>query len=88
MSEEKPTNQGESFDIASFFSDILKPGSSLHPTFLLILDAVLAFLLLLFIVLFFVTKSLHLVALAVIEVCLWISIKWCDFFLLHFTRQL
>ncbi|KAF8076186.1 hypothetical protein FPV67DRAFT_1664480 [Lyophyllum atratum] len=70
-----PAPQGE--DASSFFANILKPGSSLHPTFLAILDAVFAFLFLVFIALAFVTSgNPHIFALMVIELALWASVKW------------
>ncbi|KAJ3807735.1 hypothetical protein EV368DRAFT_28878, partial [Lentinula lateritia] len=61
----------------SFFSDILKPGSSLHPTFLLILDAIFFALLLTLLGLVFATAgNIHLIFLTVIELGLWASVKW------------
>ncbi|KAF8192435.1 hypothetical protein BJ912DRAFT_261025 [Pholiota molesta] len=60
-----------------FFSQILKPGSSLHPTFLLIVDCAFLLLLLVFIALIFVTGgNLHVFALIAIELGLWGSVKW------------
>ncbi|KIM91002.1 hypothetical protein PILCRDRAFT_1228 [Piloderma croceum F 1598] len=64
-------------DSESFFSTILKPGSSLHPTFLLIVDGAFAFLLVVFIALAFMTAgNIHIFALMGIELALWASIKW------------
>jgi hypothetical protein len=61
-----------------FFSQILKPGSSLHPTFLLIVDCAFLLLLLVFIALIFITGgNLHVFALIAIELGLWGSVKWC-----------
>lgn len=63
----------------SFFADILKPGSSLHPTFLVIVDAVLAVLLVVLISLAFITSgNVHFIFLSVIELGLWASVKWSD----------
>ncbi|THV03286.1 Pkr1-domain-containing protein [Dendrothele bispora CBS 962.96] len=63
-------------DAMSFFSNILTPGSSLHPTFLLILDACFAALLIILLGLLFATRSIHFVALTAIELALWASVKW------------
>ena len=61
----------------NFFSGILAPGSSLNPTFLLVLDGALATLLVVLLSLFVITKyNPHLLFLSVIEICLWASIKW------------
>jgi len=62
--------------IVSFFADILKPGSSLHPSFLLALDVVLGLLFFVFFFLFFLTRSPHMIALMAIELGLWMSVKW------------
>ncbi|KAH8118328.1 hypothetical protein DFH11DRAFT_1566839 [Phellopilus nigrolimitatus] len=62
-------------DFVSSF--LLKPGSSLNPTFLLVLDGAFAALLCIFIsLLFLLSGSLHIVALIGIELCLWASVKW------------
>jgi ER protein Pkr1 len=64
----------------SFFDNVLKPGSSFHPTFLLILDGVFAFLLVILLALAFMTSgNIHLIFLTVIELGLWASVKWSDF---------
>ena len=61
----------------NFFSGILAPGSSLNPTFLLVLDGALATLLVVLLALFVITKyNPHLLFLSIIELCLWASIKW------------
>lgn len=61
----------------SFVSNILKPGSSLHPTFLLIVDGAFAFLFFVFIILAFLTAgNIHIFALMGIEIALWASVKW------------
>ena len=61
-----------------FLSLLLKPGSSLNPTFLLILDGAFATLLLVFFALLVITHwSIHIVFLIIIEGCLWVSVKWC-----------
>ena len=62
----------------TFISNILTPGSSLNPTFLLVLDVVLGSLLLILISLAVITSgNIHLLVLISIEIGLWISIKWC-----------
>ncbi|ESK97435.1 pkr1p [Moniliophthora roreri MCA 2997] len=77
MPEEYEGNP-DSLDAAtSFFSEILKPGSSLHPTFLLILDVAFAALLVILLGLLFATNgNVHIGGLIVIELCLWASVKW------------
>lgn len=61
-----------------FLTDILTPGSSLRPEFLLILDAAFTALLCVFVVLLFLTRgSIHIFVLIGIEGCLWASVKWC-----------
>jgi hypothetical protein len=60
-----------------FLSTILTPGSSLNPTFLLVVDGVLALLALTLVSLIVVTGgSVHPIALLLIELALWVSIKW------------
>ncbi|EJU06225.1 hypothetical protein DACRYDRAFT_103170 [Dacryopinax primogenitus] len=63
-------------DIVSFFADILTPGSSLRPQFLLALDVVLGFLLFIFLSLLCLTWSLHFLALMAIDIGLWASVKF------------
>jgi ER protein Pkr1 len=59
------------------FSNILAPGSSLNPTFLLVVDGVLALLSLTLGSLVIVTGgNVHLIALSFIALALWASIKW------------
>ena len=61
----------------NFISTILKPGSSLHPTFLFIVDAAFLCLLLVLVTLVFLTaQNPHIFALIFIEFCLWGSVKW------------
>ena len=63
---------------ASFLSNILTPGSSLHPSFLIIVDCTFLLLLLIFIVLALLTSgNIHVLILMTIELCLWASVKWC-----------
>ncbi|CAE6503329.1 unnamed protein product [Rhizoctonia solani] len=63
--------------IPAIFAEILKPGSSRHPVFLMIVDGALALLLSVLLSLLYLTSgNLHVVALIVIELCLWVSIKW------------
>ncbi|EIW82230.1 hypothetical protein CONPUDRAFT_153112 [Coniophora puteana RWD-64-598 SS2] len=72
LNSEKQFDQDE-----SFFSNILAPGSSLHPTFLAIVDGSLALLLVTFIAaLYFTNGSIHFIVLIVIELALWATIKW------------
>jgi hypothetical protein len=62
---------------SSFLDNILTPGSSLHPTFLLVLDGAFAALLLVLIILAFLTSgNIHIFALMGIELALWGSVKW------------
>jgi len=61
----------------SFFADVLKPGSSFHPTFLAIVDVAFAFLLVVLLSLAFITSgNIHLIFLTLIELALWASVKW------------
>ncbi|KAJ6599263.1 hypothetical protein DFH09DRAFT_871923, partial [Mycena vulgaris] len=60
-----------------FFSDILKPGSSLNPQFLFVLDLAFASLLFILLALAVLTSgNLHIFALIAIELALWASVKW------------
>jgi hypothetical protein len=62
---------------SDFLSNILAPGSSLNPTFLLVVDVVLALLSLTLGSLAIVTGgNVHLIALLFIALALWVSIKW------------
>jgi len=60
----------------SFFATLLNPGSSLHPTFLILLDGAFVALLSIFVILLCLTRSLHIVVLMGIELALWASVKW------------
>lgn len=61
----------------SFVSFILKPGSSLHPTFLLAVDAAFALLFAVFLWSAYLTKgNPHFFVLMGIELALWGSVKW------------
>jgi NADH:ubiquinone oxidoreductase subunit 6 (subunit J) len=61
----------------SFLTNILTPGSSLHPTFLFILDVAFALLFITLVGLLFLTRgSVHIFALIGIEGSLWASVKW------------
>jgi hypothetical protein len=56
---------------------ILTPGSTLNPGFLLILDAAFAALAIVLVSLFIVTSyNIHFLVLFVIELALWVSVKW------------
>ena len=60
-----------------FFSTVLTPGSSLNPTFLLVVDGVLALLALTLVSLIIAPGvSVHPITLLLIELALWASIKW------------
>ncbi len=60
-----------------FLSAVLTPGSSLNPTFLLIVDGVLALLALALVSLIVAPRgSVHSIALLLVERALWVSIKW------------
>jgi ER protein Pkr1 len=62
---------------SDFLSNILAPGSSLNPAFLLVVDVVLASLSLTLGSLAIVTGgNVHLIALLFITLALWVSIKW------------
>ncbi|OSD01839.1 hypothetical protein PYCCODRAFT_1468399 [Trametes coccinea BRFM310] len=72
-----PATEVSSNDDGGFFSNILTPGSSLNPTFLLILDGAFGLLLVVLFSLFVITHwNIHLLFLMVIEGCLWASVKW------------
>ncbi|EMD41099.1 hypothetical protein CERSUDRAFT_43885 [Gelatoporia subvermispora B] len=74
MSSDK---QSTHIPTASLFSNLLTPGSSLHPTFQRILDGAFALLFLVFVGLAVVTRgNLHVFALMAIEAGLWFSVKW------------
>jgi uncharacterized membrane protein len=61
----------------SFVANILKPGSSLNPTFLAVLDGALACLFLVLLALAWLTSgNLHVFVLLGIELSLWASVKW------------
>ncbi|KAF8605516.1 hypothetical protein BDV93DRAFT_521811 [Ceratobasidium sp. AG-I] len=63
--------------LPSVFAEILKPGSSRNPVFLLIVDGALALLLSVLLSLLYMTSgNVHIIALITIECCLWGSIKW------------
>ena len=63
--------------VSGFFSFVLKPGSSLHPSFLLAVDCAFAILFLVFAWLAYLTNgNLHFFFLMGIEIALWASIKW------------
>ncbi|KIK95132.1 hypothetical protein PAXRUDRAFT_73754, partial [Paxillus rubicundulus Ve08.2h10] len=65
-------------DSSKFFSFILEPGSSLHPTFLLGVDCAFAALFLVFAWSAYLTKfgNVHFFVLMAIEIALWASVKW------------
>lgn len=73
--ETSPTEPADVLDIPGL-SHILTPGSSLHPTFLLLVDGVFASLLFILFLLAFITRSVHFLALILISMGLWASVKW------------
>ncbi len=79
-SQRGPRSESESPPAAAdsdFLSDILAPGSSLNPSFLLVVDVVLALLSLTLGSLAIATGgNFHLIALLFIALALWVSIKW------------
>ncbi|CDO74113.1 hypothetical protein BN946_scf185043.g163 [Trametes cinnabarina] len=76
LSADSSTSTDPSSD-GGFFSNILTPGSSLNPTFLLLLDGAFGLLLVVLFALFVITHwNVHLLFLMVIEGCLWASVKW------------
>ncbi|KAK0206151.1 hypothetical protein DFS33DRAFT_562805 [Desarmillaria ectypa] len=77
METEQPIDNDKVDISESFLSQILTPGSSLHPTFLLILDLSFAALLVVLVFLLFLTSgSVHFIGLIGIELALWASVKW------------
>lgn len=83
MAETSGTSSHENEDTSNgldFVSNILTPGSSMHPTFLLILDVAFASLLFVLLGMLVLTKgNFHVLALIAIEGCLWASVKWYIF---------
>jgi hypothetical protein len=72
-----PESESPSGADNDFLSNILAPGSSLNPSFLLVVDVVLALLSLTLGSLAIVTGGNgHLIALLFITLALWVSIKW------------
>jgi len=62
---------------AGFFSFVLEPGSSLHPSFLLAVDCAFALLFLVFVWSAYLTNgNVHFFVLMAIEIALWASVKW------------
>ncbi|KAI6035226.1 ER protein Pkr1-domain-containing protein [Pisolithus orientalis] len=60
-----------------FFAFVLKPGSSLHPAFLLAVDCCFAALFFVLVWLAYLTKgNVHFFILLFIELLLWASVKW------------
>ncbi|KAJ1309191.1 hypothetical protein OPQ81_004860 [Rhizoctonia solani] len=77
MSASHETETNADSAVPAIFAEILKPGSSRHPVFLMIVDGALALLLSVLLSLLYLTRgNVHVVALIVIEICLWGSIKW------------
>lgn len=62
---------------APLLSVLLTPGSSLHPTFILILDVALGSLAVLLLLLLYLSSgNRHFVGLLVVELSLWVTVKW------------
>ena len=62
---------------SSFLSDLLKPGSSLNPSSILVLDCILGALLVVLLSLaYFTSGNGHILALIAVELALWASLKW------------
>ncbi|KAM6490513.1 hypothetical protein JOM56_013856 [Amanita muscaria] len=62
----------------SFLDQVLQPGSSLQPNFLLAVDVAFTLLFLVLVTLLYLTAgNLHVVALILVELALWASVKWC-----------
>ncbi|KAI6047339.1 hypothetical protein EDC04DRAFT_2622878 [Pisolithus marmoratus] len=60
-----------------FFAFILRPGTSLNPAFLLVVDCCFATLFFVFVWLAYLTKgNVHFFILLFIELLLWASVKW------------
>ncbi|KAH6915159.1 hypothetical protein BKA70DRAFT_1420102 [Coprinopsis sp. MPI-PUGE-AT-0042] len=76
MTEDEGTISTGEDSLATFFDNILKPGSSLNPTFLAILDGAFAFLFFILGFLAFFTWNIHVFFLIGIELALWASVKW------------
>jgi ER protein Pkr1 len=75
-SSESPSPAADSSD-NDLLSNILAPGSSLNPNFLLVVDVVLALLSLTLGSLAIITGgNVHLILLLFIALALWVSIKW------------
>lgn len=71
------TSQRASSSDSDFLSNILEPGSSLNPTFLLAVDGVLALLSVTLGSLVIITGgNVHVIAMLVIALALWASIRW------------
>ena len=75
---ESPSAAAAADSDSDFLSNILAPGSSLNPGFLLVVDVVLALLSLTLGSLVVVTggRNVHVIALLFIALALWVSIKW------------
>nr|GAT53951.1 predicted protein [Mycena chlorophos] len=72
MSSDASTTDG------GFWADILKPGSSLQPQFIAILDGAFVSLLAILLALLFLTsgQNIHFYFLILITLGLWASVKW------------
>ncbi|KAI0265133.1 hypothetical protein BC834DRAFT_880260 [Gloeopeniophorella convolvens] len=76
-SSNAPVEESRHPEDGDFLANILTPGSSLNPAFLLVVDGVLALLALTFVALAVATRgNIHAVALLLITLGLWASIKW------------
>ena len=77
MSTQGESTAAKEDNQTSFLANILTPGSSLHPTFLFILDAAFALLFITLVGLLLLTRgNVHIFVLIGVEGGLWASVKW------------
>jgi len=71
------TKSNMSSESDGFFSFLLKPGSSLHPSFLIAVDCAFIVLFLGFVWSAYLTNgNVHFFILMALEIALWASVKW------------
>jgi hypothetical protein len=76
MSDSKSDESSPAAD-QPFFGNVLTPGSSLNPTFLLLVDAAFFAMLLVLLALVYATGGNgHILVMISIELGLWASVKW------------
>jgi hypothetical protein len=72
-----PGDNVEEAQLDSFFGNILEPGSSFDPRFLLVVDGAFASLFAVLVTLAVLTRgNVHLIFLTFVELALWASVKW------------